>query len=209
MPSEDDIRNARGRDYHGRVLPRTSLLQGLSACACVAASIVAVACGGEDTSTSAELPAGAGAANIVQADDLGRVPEDSPDRALLEWFQAVQFRDVVGVRQLTAPATVSRVTPAALDRAVNRIGGSLARPQIVGRRLTSTQAVLRLLLLSYSPASSRPTATTPSTFSLAKIGGAWRLTDVSVLFPKRTPRPKPVSEVPPRTTTTRTTTTSQ
>jgi hypothetical protein len=162
-------------------------LQALVAAACVVASLVAASCGSKDKGQPPSSVALSTDPNIVTSGDISRAPAHSPRRALLTWFQAVQFRDVAEVRQLTAPANVIRVTQENLDRAVTSIGASLARPQIVHTRITGDKASVRVLLLSYKPGSTLPVASLPATFSLLNTAGSWLVSDVSVLFPNGVP----------------------
>lgn len=121
--------------------------------------------------------------NLVSQTDISATAAGSPQRALLEWFEAVQFRDLAAVHGLTAPESVTRVALPALDQQIDRVGVALAHPQLVSARANSTTAVIRALLVTYDPQVRKGSFSFPWTFRLLRSGGRWLVADVSVLFP--------------------------
>lgn len=173
----------------GRMLRRAQRFQMAVVVLCAAASVVVVSCAAKDTapfvSTSATAP------NIVLGSAISAARAGSPQRAMLSWVQAVQFRDVDGVLELTAPASVSRNGAAAIKRAVLTIGMTFARPQVVDVRIRRDQAFVRVLLLSYNAGNPEPVLAIPATLTLVRNAGAWRMRDIGLLFPKGAPaRPR-------------------
>jgi hypothetical protein len=167
---------------------RTVGLQVFAAAVCVTASFVAASCGSKDTKTSTIHSSPAVSvlssyANIVTSSEIAKTADGSPQRALLEWFQAVQFRDLGQVGRLTASPKATHVSPAALDSAVQNVGPSLAFPRVVQSRVSGDSASVRVLLLTYKAGTTILTSSLPATFTLTRPHGSWLVSDVSVLFP--------------------------
>jgi hypothetical protein len=144
----------------------------------VVASIVVSACG-----STGKTPSGPLNGNVILASDINATPPGSPQRAMLSWFQAVQFGDPVEVLALTAPATVAKVGAATITKDVAATTDILARPQLLSTRFQGNVAYLRVLMLSYVVNKSKPVLEVPATVTLEKIGGSWKMLGVGLLIP--------------------------
>jgi hypothetical protein len=168
-----------------RILSRRWAL--IAAVFCLTASLVVASCGTDEseqsvrTATTTESAPGATHPNLVTDAEIERYPEGSPQRAVLDWFQAVQFRDEAGVRQSTTDREVERVSRKTLDDAVALIGPALGKPRVVSTRTRGTRAAIRLFIQSFVPGKREPVGETPSTFYLTRTGDGWRVDDVRYL----------------------------
>lgn len=167
---------------------RSQLLQGLAVILCAAMSLVAATCG--SSATKRNVPADAAAPNIILPSDISAAPAASPERALLSWVQAIQFRDTARVLQLTEPAVVARTGSPAVSRAVQTLGPQFGRPQIVNGRIQGRRAILHVLLLSYVGQNTKPALSIPMTVLLTRVSNSWRIADLGPLFPKGVPQAK-------------------
>jgi hypothetical protein len=160
----------------------------IAALACLVASLVVVSCASDDNepstqaATTSDSRPGATHPNVVTDQEIERYPRDSPQRALLDWFQAVQFRDEAGVRQSTTEREVRRVSAETLDNAVRLIGPALGKPRIESTRERGSEAAIRLFIQSFVRGKPKPVGETPSTFYLTRLGNRWRVKDVRYLI---------------------------
>jgi hypothetical protein len=158
-----------------RLLVRQSIL--VLALVCVVASLIAASCG-SDNDVSVALPLNP---NLVTNTEIRHYPRNSPQRALLIWFQSVQFRDQDAVRLNTTSRELKRVSRKALEHAVNLVGSSLGKPKIVSTRKSGKEAAVRIYVQSYVPTKAEPVLSIPRTFSLARSGRRWRVDDARYL----------------------------
>jgi hypothetical protein len=168
--------------------PRMRLHQTLAVVTTLIASTVAVSCGGK---SPAPVTRSISPWNLLSNADVNKAPAGSPERALFNWCQAVQFGDVSAVLRLTAPATLASLPTGALEHAILTIGSELGRPKPVETRISGNVATIRVLLLLYPAGKSTAFLALPTTFTLTHTRGAWRMDDVGALFaggnvPKRT-----------------------
>ena len=84
--------------------------------------------------------------NLVDERDVASTVAGSPERALLEWFQAVQFEDLEAVRSLTDPAALPRAGRRELAAAVAVVGPALGKPTIVTAKTNDDRASVRALI---------------------------------------------------------------
>lgn len=113
---------------------------------------------------------------IVRPGDIDAEKANSPERALLEWWQAFQFGDAAVVEDLTSPATLKAVGKDKLEQAVMTLG--LSGLEVLGANVSGSEASVQAGLLNFQPSASgklpkKPTASTPETFQMAKDGGQW------------------------------------
>ena len=178
----DGTRATRGRP------PRRGALPLIAALGCLGASVVVVSCGTDADKSSAETQTstvdrpGATYPNVVTEEEIGHYPEGSPQRAVLDWFQSVQFRDEAGVRANTTSQEVERVSRGTLDAAVRLIGPALGKPRIVSTRSRGDEAAIRLFVQSFVPGRVKPVGETPTTFRLTRASNKWRVNDVRYLI---------------------------
>ncbi len=159
----------------------------LVALAGLCSSLLVVSCGKSGSTAKPPDPTPAPARSVlapyvVTGADLRRTPPGSPSRRVLEYAQAVQFKDTGAVLGFIAPAALVGGREKLLRDAVQAIGGSYAKPQIVGTRIQGgSRATVRALMTSYD-ASGTPVLSIPTTFLLRRIGGEWRLADAADLL---------------------------
>ena len=103
--------------------------------------------------------------NIVTAQDLQQAPAGSPQRGMLEWFQAVQFQDIEGARQFTAPGVLRHTDRRRFEWAVGTVGSGLGRPVIVNVRRSRKGSTVRVLIQAFQPGRAKPIASDPESFS--------------------------------------------
>jgi hypothetical protein len=118
---------------------------------------------------------------LITNADIATTRSGSLRRAVLEWFQAVQFQDVASLRRLTAPAALAGVSDATLASWLSVFGAGFPRPRITNVLINGTAASVRMLLLSYKPPSRTPSTAQPFTLMLDRVGGSWLVNDIVLL----------------------------
>lgn len=126
---------------------------------------------------------------IVTDGDIAAANAGSPQRALLEWWQAYQFTDAAAVESLTAKATVDAVGADQLEKLVSLRGSTLQGIHILGTTRSGDTATVRAALLLFQaqdgrPPPSAPTEATPATFTMERQGGVWLFDQASFIEPK-------------------------
>jgi hypothetical protein len=157
------------------------------------------ACGGDDN--SGEENAQSDAVNeppdvLVQPDQVTAYPPDSPQAAVLEWWRAVQFNDLSGVKDAYLPS----VDLPNLERALLLDKVSTSRPVIVDAQEQGDEATVYTIIETYSfsgqpqggrrgqqqqqPLPGREPVTTATkaseesvAFSLKRLGEDWKFED--------------------------------
>ncbi len=119
---------------------------------------------------------------VVTEEAIAQRPRNSPDRALLNWWQAVQFEDFEGVRLLSTRQALSRTSPRGLSRAVSTVASALGRPEIVRVRSQGDRAAVRVLIQSFGSKAGQTVSTDPATFELRRMRGKWRVGDLGYLL---------------------------
>jgi hypothetical protein len=157
----------------------------LAAIACAVASLVALSCGDDNdtekgAASNTDLKAVVGG-NLITDEDVASRQRGSPERALLSFFQAVQYRDSQTALSLIARAERADLSPKTIRGQVARIGSSLGRPRIVVVRRTGNKAMVRTVVLSFEPGNTKPSGGTPVTFALRKERNRWVLEDLTYL----------------------------
>jgi hypothetical protein len=113
---------------------------------------------------------------IVLDGDIKEHKKGSPDRALLEWWQAFQFRDVKTVKALTSRATLKAIGPHALADTVLRTG--LQGLEVLDATTNGDTALVQTGLLNFSAPRGEPPPRTPThsqaaTFEMTREDGNW------------------------------------
>jgi hypothetical protein len=138
----------------------------------------AVACGSADQKAHPRrVPP-----EVVMPQDLSRYPASSPQRALLLWFQAIQFKDLLAVKSLTSVREIQRVKWKTLRLAVNLVGASLRTPKLVSTRESGRTAAIRAFVHSPSTKTRDSATLIPETFYLEKLHGNWKIDDITYLL---------------------------
>jgi hypothetical protein len=109
--------------------------------------------------------------------DVAKEKQGSPGRAFLEWWQAYQWHDVMGVEALTSPETLSAVGQENLAELVRT--QSLQGVEILGVSESGSQATVNAGLLEFQPPApgkpppDKPTHSEPNSFLMTKENGKW------------------------------------
>ena len=168
----------------------------IAGAAVVAAAAVVLAVvisgGGSDDQSSDEANGGSQAAfppQIVRDSDIEAEPSGSPERALLEWWQAFQFCDSRGVLDRTSEATINAIGERQLAVLVKTRGQGLQGVEVLGASTDGDAASVRAGLLTFQPEKqgapppTTPTASRPTTFAMAKEGDDWLFRETAFLTP--------------------------
>ena len=147
-------------------------------------TIVLSACGGaDDGKTGAEAtpkpnPSIPLSAHLIGPEDLEKTKPDRPERALLEFWQAVQFENEDKAYRLLSKQATDGMTRAEFDEAVELAAPRFnSRPQIIQPETSGSTAYVGVNLLFYDT-KGKVIAITPTTFSLVEEDGQWRLADL-------------------------------
>jgi hypothetical protein len=125
---------------------------------------------------------------IVLDGDIREHRKGSPDRALLEWWQAFQFHDVKTVKALTSRATLKAIGPHSLAQLVRLTG--LQGIEVLGATTNGDTALIQAGLLNFQPPEPgappprEPTGSQPATFTMTKERGRWVFAQTEFLVPK-------------------------
>ena len=129
---------------------------------------------------------------IVRDGDILEQEEGSPERALLEWWQAYQFDDVEAVMALTSRATIDEIGDDKLAKLIQLPGPGLEGLGILDVSESGDTASVNAGLLTFQPEEpggevpTEPSNSTPETFAMVKEGGEWRFAATEFLIPKLT-----------------------
>lgn len=150
--------------------------------------VVLGGCGSGGDSATGSSAAGFGP-NVVTDGEIAGQPEGSPQRALLEWWQAFQFADVQGVTALTSKETRQAIGDAELAKLVKARGPGLQGIEILSATATRSSAAVRAGLLTFTPSEpggpppATPTSASPATFPMISQGGQWLFAGTHYLEP--------------------------
>jgi hypothetical protein len=128
--------------------------------------------GGDEVAQKVQGPA------LLSAASIGRLPAGSPERALFEWWRAMQFDNVAAATPQYARR--AGVTDARLDAQLSNAGRAFdARPRLVEVDRRGERATVSVLLeLRTSNPNGRVDITRSArAFELVREGGRWRLAD--------------------------------
>ena len=125
---------------------------------------------------------------VVKDGDIKAMQPGTPERALLEWWQAFQFHDAKTVTSLTGKATLGEIG----RRQIAAIARSLSLPgiKILDVSTTGDTALVFAGLLTFSPQGpdkrvpKKPTDSKPATFTMTREGGEWGFDETEFLLPK-------------------------
>jgi hypothetical protein len=131
--------------------------------------------GGDSTSGEPALPP-----QIVTDSDIDAQASGSPERALLEWWQSVQFGDSEQALQRTTNSTIDKLGENDFTEWVKNAGQGLQGVEVLGAEETGNTASVRIGLLQFQPEKegepppSDPTSSTPDTIEMKKEGDDWK-----------------------------------
>jgi hypothetical protein len=169
-------------------------IAGGAVIAAVAVVIVVLVAGGGDSEDNGSSAADDGSQetfppHVVRTSEIEAQESGSPERALLEWWQAFQFGDAQGVIARTAPATVNAIGEPQLAQLVRTRGQGLQGVEVLGATEDGDAASVRAGLLQFqperegAPPPTTPTASRPITFAMIKEGDEWLFRETSYLEP--------------------------
>jgi hypothetical protein len=127
--------------------------------------------------------------NIVRDSEIEAQESGSPQRALLEWWQAFQFGDSRGVIAHTSEATLKAIGEPQLAQLVKERGQGLQGVEVLGASGDGDAASVRAGLLTFQPEKpgeqppTTPTASRPTTFAMVKEGDQWLFRETAFLTP--------------------------
>lgn len=121
---------------------------------------------------------------LVATRDVERTKPHTPERTLVVFWQAVQFRNATKAYALVSESARADVTRREFERDITFAStGFNSWPHVFHRDRTGGRADLAVNLLFYGE-NSKVTAITPLTFTLVNEGGAWRLADLGYFTKK-------------------------
>jgi hypothetical protein len=174
------LRPERSRKLRAAQLVTTAALMVLA--------VVVLGCGGNDDETNGDGDGGeAFAPHIVTDSDIDAQEDGSPERALLEWWQAYQFGDQGQVEARTSTETLDEVGKGNLAELVELQGQSLQGVEVLSATESGDTANVRVGLLTFTPEKegdpppTTPTQSTPETFAMTNEDGEWRFAETEFL----------------------------
>jgi len=172
--------------------------------------------GGSDDSGSTSTKAASEATlppHVVRTSEIEAQPSGSPQRALLEWWQAFQFSDARTVISHTSQETVEALGQAQMEELVKTRGQGLQGIEVLSASEDGDAASVRAGLLTFQPAKEGapppkiPTASRPTTVTMTKEDDEWKFNETALLEPMvQGLQPKPKEQQQKQDTTTETTT---
>lgn len=160
-----------------RVRPRWAVV------ALAAASMSWPACGGDedDTARVQRQQTYERSLQLVTDAQIQALAADSPQRAVLRWWRALQFRDVKTVRQLFSREARRVIGPALPETTFLDLGPSLqpAYPQFDGADIRGDTATVYMRVLRNQLVTPKIVRKTKEHLglSLVKENGSWRIDD--------------------------------
>lgn|ERR1022692_668438 len=116
--------------------------------------------------------------NVVTQQQIAAYPAGSAAHALLEFWQALQFSDVLSASHLVSPGALASVIPARFATIVQTLGDDIPGLRIVSSSQVAKDASVRVFLLGY--AANRTVSTvTPQSFQLRSGPHGYQLSDLS------------------------------
>jgi hypothetical protein len=162
--------------------------------AVAAVIVVLLVAGGDDSEDNASSGSDNGSQEafppqVVRDTEIEAQDSGSPERALLEWWQAFQFGDAQGVLARTSQATINALGRRELAELVRTRGQGLQGIEVLGASEDGNRASIRAGLLQFQaekrgePPPTTPTASRPTTFAMSKEGDEWLFRETAYLEP--------------------------
>jgi hypothetical protein len=145
--------------------------------------------GGDDDASNGDGESSAFPPNVTTDDDIAAQEEGSPERALLEWWQAFQFQDVATVEGLTSEDVLDAIGEKDLANLVKTRGQGLQGIEVLSASESGDTASVRIGLLQFTPEEeggpppTEPTSSQPSTIAMQSDGGEWLFDELAYLEP--------------------------
>jgi len=160
-------------------------MQLLALAPCLLASIAVVSCGSSVRRPQTTIPAVVdGPQNLVSPSEIAQAGSSSTAQGtLMRWFQAIQYRDYSTALELTTSRVRKLVGVGPVRNAISVVGAALGKPLITGTVVHASGLVsVHMLVLGFSPNSSKPVEETPVTIPLVKTAASWQVDDVTYLL---------------------------
>jgi hypothetical protein len=202
---------------------RSSWLRTALLVAATALSVLAVAlagCGSDDESSDGSNGGNGDSAkafppNVVRDSEIEAQEAGSPERGLLEWWQAFQFSDAQAVIGLTSKSTLAALGERDLAKLVKTRGQGLQGVEVLGATTSGNTSSVRVGLLTFQPDKpgdpppTTPTGSKPTTLTMKKVGDKWLFGETAYLKPmvenlKNAGKKKPKKKTETTTTPTET-----
>jgi hypothetical protein len=175
IPKSKTVSRLRGRRL-------VSSMQLLALALCLLASAAVVSCGSSVSRSQTMVPAADGPQNLVTPSEIAHAGSSTPQATLMRWFQAIQYRDYPTALELITSRARKLVGETPLRHAMSVVGSALGKPSITSVVAREPDAVrIHLLVLGFSPTSSKPLNETPVTVPLVKTASGWQVDDATYL----------------------------
>jgi hypothetical protein len=120
--------------------------------------------------------------NLVTNDDIRAAAPDSPQRALLRWWRAVQYEDRLGYLQMLSPKLRRQRLKdgrARYDLLLARGAFIPAKPKVMSTDINGNRAKLytRIYIRQVVGANRTYKTSVPQVFSFVRTNGSWQLAD--------------------------------
>ena len=116
--------------------------------------------------------------NVVATQQIAAYPAGSSARALLEFWQALQFSDLLSARRLVSPEALASLTPARFTTMVQTVGNDIPGLRIAGSTQIGRTASVRVFLIIYAR-NRTVAASSPQSFLLRDGPHGYQLSDIS------------------------------
>jgi hypothetical protein len=117
--------------------------------------------------------------NIITDADIAATEAGTPERGLLDWWQAYQFADPATAAELTSKDTLKEVGEPEFAHVVETRGPGLPGIEILDVTEEGDAATVRVGVLAFQPEEPgeppprEPTASNPNSFNMVKEDGKW------------------------------------
>jgi len=136
---------------------------------------------GGPVNTAPSVDSAATSPAVVIDAAISAQPADSPQRALLTWWQALQFQDYVTAASITTPRASATLPRGGYRQAVIALQGGLPGIKIVGVKPHQQSTSVRALMLFFTGSPPKLSAAQPLSFVMARSVGGWRVDDLAYL----------------------------
>lgn len=125
------------------------------------------------------------APQLVTPLQIRRFPPDTPEGTLLRFWQALQYGDVTGARQLASSAA-AKLGTARFSRLVAEAGPRLGGLRVEGTTVSDGRANVRVLVLAFAGRPTHIASESPTSLPLARSQTFWQVSSLSY-FLQRAP----------------------
>jgi hypothetical protein len=144
----------------------------------IASALAALACAGCGGFGGGEITSRVTVTAVLTQAQVDRQPADSPQRAVFEWWRAMQYKNPIEAARYFSASL--HMTPARMSRYIKGADSSLqSRPHLVDAQISGDQAIVRLMLerVTKNPNGRVDRERKPQGFNLVREKGSWLLSD--------------------------------